>query len=564
MKVAVYTRVSTDKTQQNHSYELQKEVYEEYCKQRGYDLIEMYADKGTGMHVRNRGNFVRMMTDAGLDYKKVENGYDTFVKSKRKPKFELIIIKDVSRMSRNMNIGMTTVEYLRDKGVYVLFENAGLNTKDDDWHMRLSMLFTMAQNESHSLSRRVKFSRKHNNIKGKYNPSRLSYGYERNEKNEIVVKEDEAEVVKRIFELYKVYGASVISKMLNEEGKKSQNGYDFSPDKVLRIIRNKLYCGIAVVNKSTRENVTDTHRIIKPKDEWIEIPNAVEPIISFSTWSTANIKRKSRTNTSSKRGRKPAINDEFHGKIYCEECGSRFVRHQGRNNPNSQLKLSYMCQSRRKKGTTKCSTRGIAFNVLNDMLDQIDVTHLFNNIGDSIYYQLLMDNLGYESKNMQRHIDDYTAKIEALEKENEKIANGLIEHLSGGSQATIDILSNKIEANKKEIDKLALHRSKFNVETIEHARGLVEAKRLLIKEIKNNKVTRERKLNLIKEIRIRDYEVTFEFFLPSYEEEIDVFNSLFPSIAIEEDIEYRPFWKTIRREHKEAREYWAERESMNK
>lgn len=558
LKVAVYTRVSTKKSEQESSIKLQKEVYEQYCKEKGYELHKIYADKETATNVRSRADFISLLHDAGLDYVRGDNEeYDTFKKSKRKPKIDLIIVKDVARWSRSTHLGMLIVEYLRDKKVYVLFESAGLNTKDDDWHMRLSMLFTIAQNESHNLSRRIKFSRKHNAKKGRYVPSRLSYGYVRNENNEIVIHKEEAVVVRKIFELYKEHGGGIISQMLNEEGYKSQNGYAWSPDKVLRVVKNKLYTGTAVVNKSVRQNVTDTYRIDVPKEEWIEIPNAVEPIISLQTWEEANSKRKMNINHAAGRGRKPATNDVFFMKIYCRTCGARFVRHQGRNNENSKIKLSYMCQTRRKKnGIEYCNARAISFNILNEMIDEIDIASLFNTQADTSNFDILMKKIDEEASSMQERINEYTAQIEVLEAENDKITNAIVDGIGASSQATIDALSKKIEANTKKIEEIASHRAKTNITVINTLKSYVNAKMEAISSLKCVPNVREWKLRQLKEIRVDEFEVTFEFNLLSLELEIEMFNTIFPNSAIEQENEYKPFTVTLRRDHKQAREYW--------
>lgn len=555
-KAVVYTRVSSDKEEQEKSLQIQEEHYREFCQQKGYELVNVYPEVGSATSVRRRPRFIEMMVDAGLSYEENSEGTDIFRTSKQEPKYELIIVKDATRFSRNTEIGISTVNRLRDKGVVVLFENAGVRSDDPNANFILPLLFSMAENESQSMSQKIKFSKKHNAKKGIYKPARLPYGYVRNNEGEIVIDEEQAEVIRFIFDSYSEKGSHLLTKELNEKEIPTQNGVEWSGDKILRIISNKIYTGTAVVNRSKKKNVTDTKRYDLPKENWIEIENAVPPIISLSQWKEMNSTRKKRINQGTNRGRKPATNDVFYMKIYCSCCGSRFIRHQGRNNPKSKNKLSYMCQERRKKGIDKCSIRSIAFNILDEMLDQINVNKLYNDVADKSHYKMLIQRIDEEASNMQDRINLYTVQIEELQKENEKITDMIVEQF-GSSQATIDALSKKIETNTKKIEQLENQRSKTNINIINYIKGYINTKMEIIEESKNVPLeSNELKIQLLKSINVSEYDVTFEFNLRSLEMEIEMFNSFFPHSAIEQEVEYTPFIKTIRREHKEARAYW--------
>ncbi|MGG0667909.1 recombinase family protein [Lederbergia citrisecunda] len=556
-KTVVYTRVSSDKEEQEKSLQIQEEHYREFCQQHGFELVSVYPEVGSATSVRSRPRFIEMMIDAGLSYEENSEGTDIFRTSKNEPKFELIIVKDATRFSRNTEIGISTVNRLRDKGVVVLFENAGVRSDDPNANFILPLLFSMAENESQSMSKKIKFSKKHNAKKGIYKPARLPYGYVRNSEKEIVIDEEQAEVIRYIFDSYSEKGSHLLTKELNKRGIPTQGGLEWSGDKILRIISNKIYTGTAVVNRSKKKNVTDTKRYDVPKENWIEIENAVPPIISFNQWKEMNNTRKKRVNQGTSRGRKPAINDVFYMKIYCDCCGSRFVRHQGRNNPKSKNKLLYMCQQRRNKGTGVCSIRGIAFNILDEMLDQIDVNSLYNDIADKSHYRLLMKKIDEESSSMQEKIEVYTLQIEELQKENEKITDMIVEQFTGSSQATIDALSRKIENNTSKIETIESQRAKTNIRVINTLKGYIESKMEAIEEMKTVPPnSKEWKMNLLKSVRVSEYEVSFEFNLLSLKMEIDMFNAIFPDSSIKQEVEYTPFIKTIRRDHKEAREYW--------
>lgn len=589
--VALYTRVSTNKVEQESSLKYQREQYTDYCERKGYELVlPIYSDEGTGTSVRNRPNFIQMLKHAGLDYKRNSNNneYDIFTKSKtRKPKFKYIIVKDCSRFSRSQHLGLLIAEYLRDMGVYIIFENVGLNTEVADWKMRLSMLFNFAEEESRSKSRSVKFSKQYQISNEIYTPSRLSYGYMRNDLKQILVNEKEAEAIKLTFELYKENGSFVVARQLNEKGYLYSDGKRFTADNVLKIINNKIYAGIAVVGKTTRGDVTDTSRIYIPKTEWKEIPSGLDTIISLDEWNEADNKRKSRINRSSKRGAKQAINDDFYGRIYCSDCGSRFTRHQGRNNDKSTVKLSYMCLTKRKQKSKdyqdkqeKCNVRGIAFNILDDMLNMIDVSKVTNDLSNMVYSYHLRKRLNEEVLNIEQNIQMIDEKVDALIKENEAVRDGIVQMMIGKKKEneTIALLEQKIEMNKLEMNTLEAQKGKINPETIYNLIEEVEAKGELIEGFESEvELSRDDKLKMLKTITVDDYSVVFDFSMPSFMEEVEEFNSIFVQNPIDElqidmnsfndeivipdqllyNLEFSSRRVNLRREHKEAREYWS-------
>ncbi|PSL41151.1 DNA invertase Pin-like site-specific DNA recombinase [Planomicrobium soli] len=548
-KAAIYTRVSTKKYSQSKSMIVQEEHYIDYCERAGYELVGLYAEKGlTGTNAR-RPEFIRMLHDAGLDYVKGnDQGKDRFILSKRRPKFNYIVVKDPSRFSRSASIGLDVIEDLRTKGVYVVFENSGYSSDSSNWHFNMSMLFTVAQNESHNMSRRIMFSKRHMANKGEYKPARPALGYVRNKNNEIVIEPDHAEIVKYIFNRYLEVGSSIIAKELNEKGLTSQTGVRFSPDKINRIIINPVYYGSPVVNRTKKYSVTDVKREKNDKADFITIPNAVEPIVSEELWRETNMIRESRINKSSKRGRKTAKNDVFYSKLICS-CGSRMVRHTG-----EKEKITYICQSRRKAGS--CNTRSIAITVLNRFMRQIDLSFMTNTLGDSIYYKKLIEKLENQKLLLNKTQQIIRKEIEKLNLEIEDIIDKYM--VLEDSDKFKQRLKDRANTKEEEIAELEKKLIEINIIAIEQVRQKVINKKEMIETIFRNKnFTQEEKLNLLKKVEVSNYELTFHFSLPSYEEEIEEYNELFSMAMIVSDIPHNPFSKeTFRREHKAAREHW--------
>lgn len=180
IKVAAYARVSTDMTDQLHSLSAQIKYFTEYISNHeNYELIEVYYDEGiTGTSVKKRDGFNRMIADC-------ENG-----------KIDLILTKDVSRFARNTVDTLCFTRKLSALGIGVIFMNDGIDTRDKDGELRLTIMASIAQEESRKISERVKWSTRRNMENGwVYGKSRM-YGFEIKE-GQLYIIPKEAEIVKR-------------------------------------------------------------------------------------------------------------------------------------------------------------------------------------------------------------------------------------------------------------------------------------------------------------------------------------------------------------------------------
>lgn len=551
-RVVIYTRVSSKKIEQEKSLISQEEIYTEYCKKNGYELVGIYAEKGmTGTNSR-RPQFKQLLFDGGVDVILNPIGNDIFNESDRKPLYDIIICKDVSRWSRNSTDGIAAVERLLSKGVIVVFENSGVSSGEEGYQFTLGILFTIAQNESQNLSRRVKFTKKHNAKSQKYQPSRVSYGYTRNEDNKIVIDDLQAQVIKFIYKRYLEVGSHIISKELNQMNIKTQMGHQWSPDKITRIIISKTNTGNPIVNRSTKKSVTDVKRSKNNAKEFIEIKNACDPIVTIEEWEEVNRIRESRINKSKRVGRKPSRGDKYFEKVYCT-CGNRFVRHVGTGN-----KINYICQSRRKN--LGCKIRGVSIGNLNKHMEEVEFSTLFNNMGDSIYYNELIQQMEKQKKRLNLIKKGISIKIDALEEDNKSTLQAVKQAFKGGNNPSIrEMLMEDIESNEKLIYEHNQHLDKLNVESIEKIKNKVEYKRDTIEELSKVKIlATEDKIKLLNKIIVSDYELEYLFSVPSYEDEVLDFNQLFPMNPIEMDIPFRPFTNIFRRNHKDSREFWNE------
>lgn len=310
IKVASYCRVSTDKEDQVNSFEAQQHYFKEYIdRQPDWELYEVYADEGiTGTSTKKRNQFNRMINDA------------------RMGKFKLIITKEVSRFSRNILDTISFTRELRAIGVGVLFMNDGISTFEPDAELRLSIMGSIAQEESRKTSTRVKWGQTRQMERGVvFGTSMLGYDVK---DGKMTINPEGAEIVKLIFHKYGVEkkGTSVISRELRETGYKTYNGNtNWSNSHIIKILKNEKYVGDLVQKKTfTPDYLTHAKKYNHGEEEMVCLTNHHEPIIDRELWNTVQAELKKR-NYHGALGAGHSNRYVFSGKIKCAECGNSFV-----------------------------------------------------------------------------------------------------------------------------------------------------------------------------------------------------------------------------------------------
>ena len=269
IKVAVYCRVSTDKQEQFESLQNQIDFFTGYINDSDiYELHKIYAEEGvTGTSVNSRIQFREMLKDASQG------------------KFHTVLTKEISRFARNTLDSIKYTRHLKDLGINVVFINDGIDTNDSDSELRLAILSSIAQDESRRTSERVKFGQSISMKKGVVFGHGL-FGFTV-EKGEIRIKNDEAEIVKLIFDKYakENYSVRQISDFLKENNVKvSSNMKRWSPTAVLRILKNEKYCGDLIQQKTVTTDYL-THKRVVNNSNRIMIENHHEAIIDKNTYN---------------------------------------------------------------------------------------------------------------------------------------------------------------------------------------------------------------------------------------------------------------------------------------
>lgn len=229
-RAAIYARVSTEHEAQISALENQVQYYDELLSRHPeLTLVERYIDEGiTGTSIHKREGFLRMMQDA------------------KDGKFDLIITREVSRFARNTVDTLQQTRILKSYGVEVWFTEDNIWTlNDEDGELRLSIMATLAQNESKKISQRVKAGQMISFKNGVIYGTGNILGYDRVDKNHFVVNKEQAETVKRIYELYlDGNGVRRIQDIMEQEGRKTATGLTrWSSSNISRILKNSFYCG---------------------------------------------------------------------------------------------------------------------------------------------------------------------------------------------------------------------------------------------------------------------------------------------------------------------------------
>lgn len=322
-RIAAYCRVSTASEEQMASLREQESFFSDYAKEHGLTLVRIYADGGrSGTRLANRPAFGEMMADA------------------RRGAFEILLVKDISRMARNVLDFLQTVRTLKQWGIDCRFLTANCSLADGE--MLLTILAAVAQEESANLSKRVKFTKAHHARQGRVPNSVYGYRREKGELFSLTIDEAESEVVRRIYE-YALDGwrSRRIARLLRAEGHLTKAGNLFGESSVRQILANSLYAGILRTHQTEVVDYLTGRRRVVPSEEQYTFLRPELAIVSEDTWHAVQKKR------GAPRERGEAIG----GEIVCAVCQKPFRRRR----QGGDTILS--CSKRSRLGKDTCCNR---------------------------------------------------------------------------------------------------------------------------------------------------------------------------------------------------------------
>jgi hypothetical protein len=278
--VVFYGRVSTEHEAQLAALENQMQWYEDQAKYHpNWTVLKSYIDRGiTGTQAKKRPAFMEMLNDAKYH------------------KFDLIVTREVCRFARNTVDTLVITRQLKEIGIEVYFVEDNIWTMDNDGELRLTIMATLAQEESRKTSERVRAGQKISRDNGVLYGNGNILGYDRLG-DTYVINEDQAETVRIIYDLYlKGNGFNkIVNELVRLKRKDSSGIVRWDATKVSRILHNATYKGYQGYYKSYKNNHLDQKTIVnRDEDTYLYVKGRFTPIISEEVWDKCKALRESK------------------------------------------------------------------------------------------------------------------------------------------------------------------------------------------------------------------------------------------------------------------------------
>lgn len=408
-RVAGYARVSTDMEEQTTSYQAQMKYYKKYITARSdWEFVGMYSDEGiSATSINHRAGFKKMVEDAMAG------------------KIDLIITKSVSRFARNTVDSLTTVRKLKERGIEVFFEKENIWTLDAKGELLITIMSSLAQEESRSISENTAWGKRKLFAEGKCS---VGYGAFLGYDKDFKVNPEQAETVRLIYELF-LSGMSshTVAKELEKRGLLSPAGKKrWYASTVQSILTNEKYCGDARLQKSFTVDFLQRKR----KDNEGELPQYYveqhhEAIIEPRIFKLVQAEIKKRESIPRYSG-----TSKYSNKIKCGVCGGWFGRKIWGSNTNYRRAV-YRCNQKYSVKGKPCTSPHVLEEdvpkIFMAALDKIGNESTMENIREMISIacdvgelQEKQAALAEKCKNNPEWFDEYRVVTTEMERRKEK------------------------------------------------------------------------------------------------------------------------------------------------
>lgn len=341
LNVAAYCRVSTRFDQQENSYENQVKYYsEKIASNPKWCLVGIYADQGKpATSTKQRESFNDMIVDC-------YNG-----------KIDMILTKSISRFARNTVDCLRIIRELKERQIRIIFEKENIDTMDSTGELLITILSSQAQEESRNLSENTRWGIVRRFEQGIVQVNHKKFmGYTKDSDGNLVIVPEEAEVVRKIFDLYlQGLGTTRIAKELERQGIRTTTGnVKWNGGTINKMLKCEKYIGDAMLQKTYTVDFLSKKKVIN--DGIVKryyIKNNHEPIITREQYLQVQEEFKIR-NSETKKGNKYSSKYPLSGLIDCGECGSRYIRNiwYSRNGKKTAV---WRCKERLKSGISNCN-----------------------------------------------------------------------------------------------------------------------------------------------------------------------------------------------------------------
>ncbi|KAA2271821.1 MULTISPECIES: cassette chromosome recombinase CcrB [unclassified Staphylococcus] len=352
-RIGAYIRVSTERQVEGYSIEGQITQIEQYCQFNGYELVDIYADRGISGKSMNRPELQRMLNDA-------KNG-----------KLDCVMVYKTNRLARNTSDLLTIVEELHRQNVEFFSLSERMEVKNSTGKLMLQILASFSEFERNTILENI-YTGQHQRALEGYYQGNLPLGYNNipDNKKELMINQHEANIVKYIFESYaKGHGYRKIANALNHKGYVTKKGNPFSISAVTYILSNPFYIGKIQFakykdwNDKRRKGLNDKPVIAEGKHT---------PIISQSLWDKVQARKKQVSEKPQVHGKGTNI---LTGLISCPQCSAPMAASNTTNTLKDGTKKRiryYSCSNFRNKGSKVCSANSVRADVIEKyVMDQI-------------------------------------------------------------------------------------------------------------------------------------------------------------------------------------------------
>ena len=364
-RVATYARVSTDSDEQMGSVEAQKDYFEKLIREKpGWVLVGVYADEGiSGTSLNHREAFARMIDDAMNE------------------KIDLIVTKSLSRFARNTVDALNIIRKLKIKDVGVYFEKEDISTLDSKGEFLLTLMSSLAEEESRSISENVRWGQRKRFADGRYHmPYKQFLGYKKGANGEPELVEDEAKIIQIIYRLcLEGYTPSSIAKQLTEAKIPTPSGMEvWQRHTVESILQNEKYYGAALLQKKFCVDYrTKTMRKNQGELPMYYVENGHEGIVTKEIFDAVQEKLSVPEENIGAIYRRNLIHN-LSGKLFCGDCGSYYSPIPIHSTTYNDL--VWKCSTRHLKGFP-CKTPYLYEEMLGSIFHEIIVSVLGKNPG---------------------------------------------------------------------------------------------------------------------------------------------------------------------------------------
>ena len=344
LRVAAYVRVSEETKETQHSLQAQEEFYRRQIHEKAeWELAEIYKDNGiSGTDIKRREGFVRLISDC------------------KAGKIDLILVKSVSRFARNTLDLLRIVRYLKQLGVSVRFEEQNIDSLTEEGELMLTLMASVAQAESESISENIKWAIHKAFQNGIGNTRRRTLGYHWVD-GKLTVIPEEAKVVKRIFSNFLAGGSHMkTAEELTGEGITSINGKPISVSAIGNILRNITYTGNTLLQKTFIQDPISQKKVMNTGElPQYFVQDTHEAIIDMDTFE--QVQKKLTRNK--EMGRFPYNHTgrkyPFTMKVICGCCGRHYTRQLWNTSEIGKKRPTWVCTGKKAEKYRRCDSKNI-------------------------------------------------------------------------------------------------------------------------------------------------------------------------------------------------------------